>query len=55
MERRFENQTALVVGGANGIGRAIALRLGQEGAEVISRTPNREPRRAWVFAGRSGR
>jgi NAD(P)-dependent dehydrogenase (short-subunit alcohol dehydrogenase family) len=35
MERRFENQTALVVGGANGIGRAIALRLGQEGAAVI--------------------
>ncbi|HEY6293535.1 MAG TPA: SDR family NAD(P)-dependent oxidoreductase [Terriglobia bacterium] len=35
MEQRFENQTALVVGGANGIGRAIALRLGQEGATVI--------------------
>ncbi len=35
MEQRFENQTALVVGGANGIGQAIALRLGQEGATVI--------------------
>lgn len=35
MEQRFENQTALVVGGANGIGRAIALRLGQEGAAVM--------------------
>lgn len=35
MEQRFENQTALVVGGANGIGRAIALRLGQEGARVM--------------------
>jgi 3-oxoacyl-[acyl-carrier protein] reductase len=35
MEQRFENQRALVVGGANGIGRAIALRLGQEGATVM--------------------
>jgi NAD(P)-dependent dehydrogenase (short-subunit alcohol dehydrogenase family) len=40
MEQRFENQRALVVGGANGIGRAIALRLGQEGATVmIADTP----------------
>ncbi len=32
---RFQNQIALVVGGAQGIGKAIALRLGREGASVI--------------------
>src|ERR1700753_3000776 len=33
-ETRFRNQVALVVGAANGIGRAIAMRLGREGASV---------------------
>src|SRR5262245_20132899 len=33
--RRFENKVAIVTGGARGIGRAIALRLGAEGATVI--------------------
>lgn len=32
---RFTGQVALVVGGAQGIGKAIALRLGREGAHVI--------------------
>src|SRR5690242_14469615 len=32
--KRFENQVALVVGGAQGIGRAIALRLAREGAHI---------------------
>jgi NAD(P)-dependent dehydrogenase (short-subunit alcohol dehydrogenase family) len=31
---RFRGQTALVVGGAQGIGKAIALRLAREGAQV---------------------
>lgn len=31
---RFENQVGLVVGGAQGIGKAIAARLGREGAHV---------------------
>jgi NAD(P)-dependent dehydrogenase (short-subunit alcohol dehydrogenase family) len=32
---RFTDQVALVVGGAQGIGKAIAARLGREGAHVI--------------------
>ena len=33
--KRFANQVALVVGGAQGIGKAIAVRMAQEGAKVI--------------------
>lgn len=32
---RFKDQVALVVGGAQGIGKAIATRLGREGASVV--------------------
>jgi len=32
---RFSDRVALVVGGAQGIGKAIALRLGHEGAHVV--------------------
>ena len=32
---RFANQVALVVGGAHGIGKAIAVRLAKEGATVV--------------------
>lgn len=34
MEKRFENQIAIVTGGADGIGREIAGRLAREGARV---------------------
>ena len=33
--RRFEAKTALIIGGANGIGAAISTRLATEGAEVV--------------------
>ncbi|MBG6233663.1 dihydroxycyclohexadiene carboxylate dehydrogenase [Pedobacter sp. CAN_A7] len=32
---RFQHQTALVTGAAQGIGKAVALRMAQEGAQVI--------------------
>jgi NAD(P)-dependent dehydrogenase (short-subunit alcohol dehydrogenase family) len=32
---RFRDQVALVVGAGHGIGKAIAVRLGREGAEVV--------------------
>src|ERR1700722_18364003 len=32
---RFGGQVALVVGAAHGIGKAIAVRLGREGADVV--------------------
>ncbi|HCO43693.1 MAG TPA: hypothetical protein DIT63_06185, partial [Gammaproteobacteria bacterium] len=34
MQGRFEARSALVTGAANGIGRATALRLANEGARV---------------------
>ncbi len=33
--KRFQNKVALVTGAARGIGRGIALRLAQEGADVV--------------------
>ncbi|MBC8445772.1 MAG: SDR family NAD(P)-dependent oxidoreductase, partial [Chloroflexi bacterium] len=32
---RLENQVAIVTGGAQGIGRAIALGLAREGADIV--------------------
>jgi pyridoxal 4-dehydrogenase len=35
MSRRFESKVAIVTGAAQGIGKAIAVRLAQEGARVV--------------------
>ena len=40
---RFKDQVALVVGAAHGIGKAIAVRLGREGAEVVIADVDRRP------------
>jgi NAD(P)-dependent dehydrogenase (short-subunit alcohol dehydrogenase family) len=51
---RFKNRTAIVTGGTNGIGHAIALELLREGAEVVvTGLPNdaEEGKRAFAAAG----
>ena len=35
MQQRFSNKVVIVTGAAHGIGRAIALRFGSEGAQVV--------------------
>ena len=38
MQDRFQGRTAIVTGGASGIGLAVAARLAHEGAKVSSGT-----------------
>lgn len=47
--RRFENRTAVVTGGTSGIGRAIAVLLGEGGARVY--VAGRDEDRGWAVAG----
>ena len=35
MEQRFENQVAVITGGADGLGKAIGQRLAREGAHIV--------------------
>ena len=35
MEQRFNGKVAMVTGGGQGIGKAVALRLAREGAAVV--------------------
>ena len=45
---RLKGRTALVTGGSRGIGRAIALALGEEGADVaINYVSSEKARATW--------
>src|SRR5881398_914466 len=46
--QRFKNKVVLVTGAAHGIGRAIALRFGSEGAQVIVNDVNAQGAEATV-------
>jgi NAD(P)-dependent dehydrogenase (short-subunit alcohol dehydrogenase family) len=48
MTKRFEGKTALVTGGASGIGKAVAVALAAEGANVIVNDLHLEPAQAVV-------
>jgi len=48
MAKRFEGKTALVTGAASGIGKAVALALGKEGANVVVTDLHLEPARSVV-------
>jgi NAD(P)-dependent dehydrogenase (short-subunit alcohol dehydrogenase family) len=48
MTKRFEEKTALVTGGASGIGKAVALALAAEGANVVVNDLHLEPAQAVV-------
>ncbi len=48
MTKRFEAKTALVTGGASGIGKAVALALADEGANVVVNDLHLEPALAVV-------
>jgi NAD(P)-dependent dehydrogenase (short-subunit alcohol dehydrogenase family) len=56
-QMRFENQVAIVTGGGQGIGREIALRLGQEGSVVVIADINEEGSRetAEMIGGKKAR
>src|SRR5256714_3683018 len=48
MQQRFTNKIVIVTGAAHGIGRAIALRFGSEGAQVIVNDVNAQGTEATV-------
>ncbi|HJT56144.1 MAG TPA: SDR family NAD(P)-dependent oxidoreductase [Ktedonobacteraceae bacterium] len=50
MEKRFINKVVLVTGAAHGIGRAIALRFGSEGAQVVVNDVNTQGSESTVQA-----
>jgi NAD(P)-dependent dehydrogenase (short-subunit alcohol dehydrogenase family) len=46
---RHDGRTVIVTGGSSGVGRGIALRFGQEGANVVVADIQREPKQGEYF------
>lgn len=46
---RHDGRTVVITGGSSGIGRGIALRFGQEGANVVVADVRREPKQGEYF------
>ena len=51
---QLENRTAIVTGASQGIGRAIALAFGQQGANVVATARTTAAIEAAVAQGRGG-
>ena len=47
----MKNKTVFITGASRGIGKAIGLKLAQEGANIIIAAKTAEPRKKWKPLG----